>query len=135
MTNFDLTDPRSPSGRIETDLREAIRTRALKPGDRLDTYDTLAQQYGVDKNTVAAAVGRLRDQRLVYTKRGVGTFVIDQSKIGADPNDEAALDNEVSESLTELHRKLARIEQRVAALEQENKPVPDLPDDHPSKST
>lgn len=74
-----MTDP-SPTGteyqRLASDIKTAIVTGALSPGDRLVEND-LAEQYQVGRGTVREALRLLASQDLVETVRGRsgGTFV------------------------------------------------------------
>jgi len=56
-------------------LANAIRSRALKPGERLPSESELAQRYGVSRITLRQAVGALVQQQLLVRKQGKGTFV------------------------------------------------------------
>lgn len=64
---------------VASDLRRRIadgrqagwaRGDALVPGMKLPTMDELAVEYGVNRNTVLAAVHRLRGEGLVATRKG-----------------------------------------------------------------
>jgi GntR family transcriptional regulator len=56
-------------------LERAIRDGDLKPGDRLDSEDVLAQRYAVSRITLRQAVASLVNKQLVVRKQGKGTFV------------------------------------------------------------
>ena len=62
--------------RLADDVRAAILTGALAPGDRLVEAD-LAEQYDVSRGTVREAFRLLASQHLVETMRGRsgGTYV------------------------------------------------------------
>ena len=62
--------------RLADDIKAAILTGALAPGDRLVEAD-LADQYEVSRGTVREAIRLLASQNLVETVRGRsgGTFV------------------------------------------------------------
>ncbi len=53
----------------------AIRSGALRPGERLPTHRDLANQLGVDLTTVTRAYGLVRDAGLVEGAGKLGTFV------------------------------------------------------------
>jgi DNA-binding GntR family transcriptional regulator len=65
--------------RIAADLREAIRSGDLKPGDRLPTEQELGERYGVSRNTVRLAVGMLINEGAITSTPGRGTFVRDRA--------------------------------------------------------
>jgi GntR family transcriptional regulator len=69
------TDDRSIQVRIADDLRAEIETGQLRPGQRLPTYDGLAAKYSCSVTVVRRAIERLRNQGLVITMQGKGSFV------------------------------------------------------------
>jgi GntR family transcriptional regulator len=56
-------------------LREMIRSGELQPRSPLPSESYLQQQQGVSRGTARMAVGVLRDEGLVVTIGGRGTFV------------------------------------------------------------
>src|SRR4051794_41486345 len=87
-------------------LRGAIASGVLRAGDRLPPLRELADEVGVNANTLRAAYARLESDGLVETRHGSGTYVAatagrDLSPLvaaaaraardaGADPRDLAA---------------------------------------------
>lgn len=69
--------------RVSAGLRETIAGSEVLPGDRLPTETKLAEQYGVSRPTVRAALRELESHGLVRTQHGVGTFVADRPHITA----------------------------------------------------
>jgi GntR family transcriptional regulator len=61
--------------RIETDLRDRIRSGELPPGARVDTELELMERYGVSRATVRQALGGLIADGSFEVRRGLGTFV------------------------------------------------------------
>lgn len=55
-------------------LRELIRTD-MAPHSQMPPERALAQEYGVSRNTVRAALARLEMLGIIYRRRGRGTFV------------------------------------------------------------
>ncbi|KUL52289.1 MULTISPECIES: GntR family transcriptional regulator [Streptomyces] len=90
------------------------------PGKRLPAARQLAKQLGVQLMTVQSAYNQLRDEGLVLTQQGRGTFVRDPSvplgtEAGSSPAF-AALANELSsihDALRVLGERLDRLEQVV----------------------
>jgi DNA-binding transcriptional regulator YhcF (GntR family) len=72
---LDPDDPRPPYKQVAGDLRAAIVSRRLAPGDRLPSGAELARRYGVARMTVQQAIRVLRDESLVVTRQGSGVFV------------------------------------------------------------
>ena len=60
---------------IVRQVKEAVATGGLKPGDRLPTVRDLAMQLVLNPNTVAAAYREMERTGLVNTQRGRGTFI------------------------------------------------------------
>lgn len=63
-------------------LRSGILDGSLAAGARLPALHRLAEQAGVNVNTIRAVYGRLEQQGLVVTRHGAGTFV---TGAAADP--------------------------------------------------
>ena len=64
----------SVAAQLATDLQADIDTGAIPPDTRLPSEAELAQQYGVARITVRAAIALLRDARKVVTVHGRGSF-------------------------------------------------------------
>lgn len=56
-------------------LHEKIRNGELKPGDRLDSVEHLAEQLQVSRSAVREALSALKAMGLIEIKQGSGTFV------------------------------------------------------------
>ena len=56
-------------------LHEKIRAGLLKPGDRLDSVEQLAEQLQVSRSAVREALSALKAMGLIEIKQGSGTFV------------------------------------------------------------
>lgn len=61
---------------ILDDLREAINSGRLKPGDKIQTEAELGKVYQASRITVARAVNELMQQGLVSRRAGSGTHVV-----------------------------------------------------------
>jgi GntR family transcriptional regulator, transcriptional repressor for pyruvate dehydrogenase complex len=64
-------------------LRKLIESGGLKSGDRLPPEPELVTQLGVSRTVLREAIIRLQTVGLVNIKRGVGTYVADQSDVTA----------------------------------------------------
>ncbi|MFI7080960.1 GntR family transcriptional regulator [Micromonospora sp. NPDC049903] len=69
------TDARPMQVRVADDIRLKIETGAFRPGDRLPTLDDLAADNLVSLAVARKAIDLLKQQGLVITAQGKGTFV------------------------------------------------------------
>jgi len=58
----------------------AIAVRTLKPGDRLPSIRQLALELKVNPNTIVKAYSELEHDRVIETRRGMGTYVLEQTE-------------------------------------------------------
>ncbi|WP_431879967.1 GntR family transcriptional regulator [Amycolatopsis sacchari] len=65
----------SPSFQVAADLRKRISRGEWKVGERLPGARALADEYGVALTTIVRATDELREQGLVETRRGTGSYV------------------------------------------------------------
>lgn len=59
-----------------------IRAGKLKAGDKLPTESEIMQAWGVSRTVVREALSRLQAARLVETRHGIGTFVLEPPVAG-----------------------------------------------------
>ncbi|MEU4695540.1 GntR family transcriptional regulator [Nonomuraea dietziae] len=59
-------------------LAERIRTGAYAPGDRMPSVMALMDEFGLAVATTQKAVAKLREDGLIYTEPGLGSFVAKQ---------------------------------------------------------
>ena len=69
---------------VADELRGQIQRQELMPGGQLPTEARLMDDYGVSRNTIRLALGLLRNEGLVVTGQGRGSFVADVES--ADPH-------------------------------------------------
>ncbi|WP_105436766.1 FadR/GntR family transcriptional regulator [Neorhizobium sp. T25_13] len=56
-------------------MLRAIKSGAYKPDERLPTEHELANEFEVSRPIIREALRRLREQGLIYSRRGAGSFV------------------------------------------------------------
>jgi DNA-binding GntR family transcriptional regulator len=66
--------PELPSRRVEAALRARISAGEWQPQERLPSVAQLADEYGVARSTVVAALRRIEADGLVTIVRNWGTF-------------------------------------------------------------
>lgn len=79
MTMSDgLNVRRSLSDAVFDRIQKAIKSGAYGVDERLPTEHALAAEFQVSRPVVRDALQRLRDQGLIYSRRGAGSFVREQ---------------------------------------------------------
>jgi DNA-binding GntR family transcriptional regulator len=63
--------------RIADDVIADVRSKKLKPGDRLPSIADLRETYSVSHGTVQMAYARLEALRVIRRQQGKGVFVND----------------------------------------------------------
>jgi len=69
---------RSLSDAVFDRIQRAIKSGAYAVNERLPTEHALAAEFQVSRPVVRDALQRLRDQGLIYSRRGAGSFVREQ---------------------------------------------------------
>jgi DNA-binding GntR family transcriptional regulator len=104
-------DPRSPYAQVADDLRRQIATGRLKAGAKLDSNPKLAEHYGVAVMTIRHALDVLREEGLIVTQQGRGTFVVEDAP--GEGSDTGTLTTElasIKEALRQINSRLDRLE-------------------------
>ncbi|MFF0446011.1 GntR family transcriptional regulator [Streptomyces sp. NPDC004609] len=70
-------DRRPPYQHAADELRREIKAGRYKPGEQLPSYRELQERFGVANMTARSALNVLRDEGLIYTIHGRGSFVTD----------------------------------------------------------
>lgn len=60
---------------VSDDIIERVKSGQLAPGDRLESVEQLAKNYGVSRSAVREALSGLRMMGLVEMQQGEGTFI------------------------------------------------------------
>jgi DNA-binding transcriptional regulator YhcF (GntR family) len=71
-------------------LKKKIIAGELEGGDKLPSVRELSYELKVNPNTVQRSYQELERENLVYTQRGMGTFVVEDQKILANLRKEMA---------------------------------------------
>ncbi len=72
---FKKIKPKKIYEEVSEILYEKIRAGELKPGDRLDSVEQLAEQLEVSRSAIREALSALKAMGLIEIKQGSGTFV------------------------------------------------------------
>jgi DNA-binding transcriptional regulator YhcF (GntR family) len=65
-------------------IKEQIISGKLLPGDKLPSSREYSQDLGLNFNTVARVYKELEMENIVFTKRGIGTFITESEDIIED---------------------------------------------------
>ncbi|MEU8752373.1 GntR family transcriptional regulator [Streptomyces chartreusis] len=93
MTTPGPSSQQPASRRIAEDLRTAIETGQLSPGDKLPSERALAEQYSAARNTAREAIRILAEQGLVTARHGRGVFVREPQRLFRFGSDRYSLKN------------------------------------------
>jgi len=110
-------------------IKHAIETGALRPGDQLPTIRTLGEELVINPNTVIRAYRDLQHEGVIELRHGSGAFISDavagRSKVirKGQAVMQAAIERLVSLGLTE--EEMRRLVENALALERTGKPSGD----------
>ncbi|MES2913552.1 MAG: FadR/GntR family transcriptional regulator [Pseudomonadota bacterium] len=77
MTN-NIAGRRSLSDTVFERIQRSIKSGAYAVDERLPTEHALATEFQVSRPVIRDALHRLREQGLIYSRRGAGSFVLEQ---------------------------------------------------------
>ena len=66
---------------VADDIKKQLITGKIKTGDKLPSNNELAAMYKVNPNTVQRIYKHLEMEGICYTKRGLGTFVMENENL------------------------------------------------------
>ncbi len=88
-------DPRPPYVQAADVLRAAIHDGELRPGERLPAARELQRRFGIASSTVQNALRLLKEEGLIYSVLGRGSYVRAQDESAEGEAEAAADDDEV----------------------------------------
>ncbi|TKK84337.1 GntR family transcriptional regulator [Herbidospora galbida] len=115
------TDRRRPYLRIADSIRSEIAHGRYTVGEQLPVARELAEQYGVAMMTIGNALAVLRDEGLIETRQGTGSFVIERPEATGARQAPAAQQSEefaiISEQLREIREHMHKLSLRLDELD------------------
>lgn len=78
MFNINLQGKETIFEQIKNQITKFIKLGVLKPGDKLPSVRSLAQDLGINPNTVQRAYSTLEEEGIIYTLNKKGAFVADK---------------------------------------------------------
>ena len=122
-----ITESKSLSQRIESEIEDAIRIKKLKPDDKLPTEIELSKSYGVSRNALREALRSLDSKGLIRIEKGRGMFVNNYSLSQAVSSVNMFLEmNASKENLLQIIRLRQMFEPEIAAAASRNRTDEDL---------
>jgi DNA-binding GntR family transcriptional regulator len=116
MASTGSDDSLPASLQVAAALRDEIAAGTLTPGDKLPSIRTLAERFSVAPMTAQNAIEALRNEGLIFTSPGRGSFVRDQAtQAGSStPSPEYLA---ITEHLEEIDTQVREMADRVSELE------------------
>jgi len=122
-----ITESKSLSQRIETEIEDAIRTKKLIPEEKLPTEIELSKSYGVSRNALREALRSLDSKGLIRIEKGRGMFVNNYSLSQAVSSVNMFLEMNASrDNLLQIIRLRQMFEPEIAAAASRNRTEEDL---------
>lgn len=112
MGELDPDDRRPPFQQVADALRSEIQSGALAPGAQLPALTALGERYGVAVGTVKSALALLRDEGLIVTRHGKGSFV--RTRQGDGDADDRPEYEQLRDALGALTQRVDAIERKLA---------------------
>ncbi|SEN21037.1 GntR family transcriptional regulator [Nonomuraea pusilla] len=119
------TDRRRPYLRIAEDIRRDIASGRYAVGEQLPVARELSERYGVAMMTIGNALAVLREEGLIETRQGAGSFVIrtPESETPAPAAEEHSEEFRIlSEQLREIRQHMAKLTVRLDELDARIRP-------------
>jgi DNA-binding transcriptional regulator YhcF (GntR family) len=73
-------------------IKKQMISKEILPGEKLASVREMSKQLEVNPNTVQRAYLEMEREMLVYTKRGQGTFIVDEPEVVIKLRQEMVLD-------------------------------------------
>ncbi|MCO8302227.1 GntR family transcriptional regulator [Streptomyces sp. RKCA744] len=130
-------DARPPYQQAAEAIRSEIKAGKIKPGEQLPSHRELQERFGIANMTARSALRVLREEGLIYTVQGRGSYVADAIGPGGElievkrytfpqtaaGTDEAPASTEhtgtLTEALLEVRDQLRTLNAEVQTLKQE----------------
>ena len=61
-------------------IKEKIKNGEYEPGERMESENTLSDQFGYSRQTVRQALSVLEQEGLIERRRGSGTYISSESR-------------------------------------------------------
>jgi len=102
--SIDLDDDSPPFAQLVIQIRKAVEGGRIKPLDQLPSIRQLANDLGLNHNTVAKAYRQLERDQIIETKGYRGTFVHRDANENAKLDIRAVAEQRLSDFVSEFRR-------------------------------
>ncbi|MFI6712758.1 GntR family transcriptional regulator [Nonomuraea sp. NPDC050478] len=119
------TDRRRPYLRIAEDIRRDIASGRYAVGEQLPVARELSEKYGVAMMTIGNALAVLRDEGLIETRQGAGSFVTrspDDATSELSPGERSEEFRIISDQLREIRQHMEKLTVRLDELDARTQP-------------
>ena len=86
---------------VVDDIKKQIANGTIKPGDKLLSTRELAASYTINPNTSMRVYSELETEGITFTRRGLGTFISEDSNLAKRLKDEMA-DSLITQFIEEI---------------------------------
>lgn len=100
---WNFSDDRPIYSQIIEQIRQFIVSGEIKPGDKLASVRDMAEEAGVNPNTMQRALVELERTGLIYSQRTSGRFITENKELIQEMKDELANDK-ISEFLKSMEK-------------------------------
>ncbi|WP_344578971.1 winged helix-turn-helix domain-containing protein [Nonomuraea roseoviolacea] len=113
------TDRRRPYLRIAEDIRRDIASGRYAMGEQLPVARELSERYGVAMMTIGNALAVLREEGLIETRQGAGSFVIrtPEGEMPTPADEHSEEFRILSEQLREIRQHMEKLTVRLDELD------------------
>ncbi len=81
LINYNFNNDMPIYQQVIFDIKSKISCNQISSGDKLPSSRELAIQYSINPNTASRVYKEMELQKLCYTKRGLGTFVTEDTTV------------------------------------------------------
>lgn len=121
--SIDLNNPKPTYQQIVDQVRKAIATNVLKPGDQLPTIREAAIQARVNRNTISRAYLEMEHLGLLRSRQGSGCFVSENGIEMVQQEKLRILQTKVDELLMEARHYRVNDEELIQLLQERSQAI------------
>lgn len=101
---------------VAAELRAAIQAGDYPPGAMLPSQPELARAHGLNQTSINRALGVLKAEGRIATRRGVGAFVVDVPPEALTPTERARRIDAIEREVKEMQDRLTLLATELRSL-------------------